>query len=335
MGFFDSLYRLFGENDEWNPEGMAQVDLDPQEESSMGPPTPRGVQPRMIPPTTRSYNRPGFDTYLEHIRSMPREEEYEPGLGRKIAAGLIGFSAGLKDPAAGYAASEKIIRSPYERALNEWKMKSTELGTLAEEEGKYIGNISDENVEGGRLGARYAELDAKLDQINKNYEVASKNATTAEARVAAQKARDQALAEIARERNEIDEFEAQTGRQRAGDYGRYVTAYGENARSGGVPKPSDVNDMYNAEQDALIELMSADPAFQKFYRYDETTQSVIPIMPGEEGWSPEDLAMRDALQSKVGIETQKRLGGLAAGGAPPLWRMRPNVVIPPERRRVR
>lgn len=337
MGLFDSIYRLYG-TDDIDPEtqGMSEVPIG-MDEMAQPPVQPRG--PRMIPPRN-PIPRPGFNAYLEHIRNMPTQEDFNPSLGRKIGAGLVGFATGLNNPAAGYAASEQILRSPYNRALEEWSAKGGALKNLAAEEGDFAGNMMDYDVEGGKLDARYAELKTREDQIKKNYEIASKNATTAEAKVQAQKDRDAAMQTILEERNKIDrqeagtkQFEAQTGRQRADAYGRYVDAYGQfggGAQKDITPK---VDELMKAEQDVLLELLATDQTASKFFKYNQDTGGIDPVFD-ESTMTPEAQYEREALMMKVGVEAQKRLGGEAVGGVPPLWRMRPKVVVPPNRRRM-
>ena len=336
-GFFNNMYRLYGE-DGYDPYsdpgmeagGMEQVQLPEEPQDPLAPPAM--PSPRMIPP---NFPRPGMEQYREHIRNAPVNK---PSTLQTIMAGLGGFATawGRRDPGAGLETTQKLLNTPYEMALQEWKAKGTELGKVAAEEGDYLGNTMDYSAEGGKLDARYAELEARKGQIEKNYEIASKNATTAEAKVKAQQDRDGAMNKILEERNNIDrmeagtnKFEAETGRQRSNAYGRYVDQYSAGAGKVGDVTPK-VDELMKAEQDAIIELLASDPAARKFFTYNQETGAVDPVM---EDWSPEDLYEREALMGKIGVAAQKRLGGESVGGVPPLWRMKPKVTVQPNRRR--
>ncbi len=336
-GFFDNMYRLYGEGgfDPYSDPGMEaggmeQVQLPEEPQDPLAPPPT--MTPRMVPP---NFPRPGMEAYREHIRNAPVNK---PSVLETIMAGIGGFATawGQRDPGAGLTTTQQLLNTPYERALQEWKAKGTELEKVAQEEGDYLGNAMDYSTEGGKLDARYAELDARKDQINKNYEIAMKNATTAEAKVQAQKDRDASMNKILEERNNIDrmeagtnKFEAETGRRRADAYGRYVDQYSAGAGKVGDVTPK-VDDLMKAEQDALVEILASDPAARKFFTYNQETGSVDPVM---EDWSSDDLYEREALMGRVGVAAQKRLGGESVGGIPHLWKMRPPVTVPPNRRR--
>lgn len=292
------------------------------------------AQPRMIPPQQRGYARPGFDTYLQHIKSMPQEGDFEASTGRKIAAALVGLSAGLKNPGAGYQMAEQIMRSPYTRALSDWQSKGQELGSLTTEEGKFIGNMSDENIEAGKLGARHGELQAKVDQINRNYDVALRNAKTAAERNTLTQQRNADLKALGEEANKIDRIQAGAATTQAGAAKTRANAYStwvdqQPSPGEGRVVPPKIGDMQEAEQDILMEMMQEDPALiGQFFQFNSDTGYVDPKFNDE--MSPEELAQLQAIKAMIGARSQKRLGGQGLGGAPPV---RPRVITPPNRRR--
>jgi len=62
------------------------------------------------------------------LTQMPRREEHEPGLARRIAAPIAGTLTGAgRGAAAGVAANRSILEGPYDRAYQDW---IRELGPL-------------------------------------------------------------------------------------------------------------------------------------------------------------------------------------------------------------
>lgn len=372
-GFFNNPYMMYREDNGFDPDawweqpdvfggGGVEQDLGFAPRSEMpdagfvpgqtmpdqgfGPRGPRTIPPRM------SQDRPMYDQYLETLRGIPVQKQ--ASTWDKIFAGIAGVSQGILsgDPSKGLAAYEGTLRTPYERELADWKTKVGAAGEAAGLEEKELANDMDYVIRTGQLEntSRYNEIRAseaatRATQAQNNYDVAIKrldeliksNAdrkSIADATVAV----NQAKVEVDRHQAESQRIQAEAAREqavaaktRAGAYGQYVGLLG----AGKIPKPSDVNDMYNAEQDVLTEMMATDPRLREYFDFDPETGVVTPKMLDVEGLTPEQLAEREALMSMVGVRTQERLGGLAGGGAPPLWRMRPDAVIPPERRRIR
>jgi hypothetical protein len=312
MAFFDNIYRIYGGDE-----------MDPEVEFGEDPP-----QPRMIPPRMMSYARPGFDTYLEHIKNMPQESDFEASTGRKIAAALVGMASGLSNPAAGYAAAEQIMRSPYTRALSDWQTKGKELSSLAEEEGRFIGNLSDENIAAGTLGVRQGELEAKVAQINNNYDIALRKAKTADERNEIIRQRNADLKVLETEANRIKGIQASAAATRAGAYKKWVDE--QPSPGEGRVIPPKIGDMQEAEQDVLQEMLQESPELmQRFFQFNSETGYIDPII-NDEDMTEEDLATLQSIKAMIGARAQRRLGGNALGGAPPF---RPRVIAPPNRRR--
>jgi hypothetical protein len=87
-----------------------------------------------------SQNRPQQTAYEEALRSVPDRAQYAPGIGRKIAAGLAGFGAGLHSgPGAGIEAGAYIAESPYRQAIGDYQMRLAGLERGAELEDQQIG----------------------------------------------------------------------------------------------------------------------------------------------------------------------------------------------------
>ena len=73
---------------------------------------------------------PGISSYRAALQNQPKMEEYAPSGWTRAAAGLSGFSAGLKDAGKGIAVAQGLNRSNYVNAMDEY---STRLGTLQEQ----------------------------------------------------------------------------------------------------------------------------------------------------------------------------------------------------------
>lgn len=338
MSFFDNIYRLYGQNDDLNPDNFNMPEMDQVEfedpDPTMATPT-EPMQPRVIPPR---YARPGFDTYMQHIKNMPTESQYAPGTGRKIGAALVGFAAGLKNPSAGYAMTEGILRSPYARAMDEWKAKGGALKDVTTEEGNYNEMMSKEGVEGGKLDIRGKELEAKKTQIENTYQVGMKNAKSTEERNLIAKQRNDDLKALAIEANKTDRIQAgasvtsaNAATVNAEANTTRANAYADDVANRPDPQviPPKIGDMDEAEAGAARHLYATYPNLRKFFTLDEDGNLSLNM---DQEWTPEEFRERERAMQLLGSEAQKRLGGQAVGGATPL---RPRVITPPNRRRIR
>ena len=314
-GFFNNPYLLYGDEEEGYPgsNDMGMVNFSPspddefvhesanpdpefQKDSLEGP----GV--RLIPPR---FNHPAFDTYMEHVKSMPSRGDYKPSVGRRILGGLAGFLTGLKDPAMGARVGASIVQAPYEQALEEWKTKGGALQHLAGVEQDIGADELKAGGEYGRLSARMEELNAKKDQINKNYDVALRNAKNRAEYNGILRARNADLAKLGAEANRVRAIEAGASVTRANAYSQLA---GEGSKLENIPR---VNDVYNAEQDVLRNFVSRNPLFQKFWQIDPKTGDVSPI---QGDFTPEDHIERQNLEMLIGKEVRRRLHGGTMGG---------------------
>ncbi len=89
------------------------------------------------------YNRPSpaMEQFKAHIANMPDRSQFKTGIGGRIAAGLIGASEGLsRGGGAGFQAAQQYLDQPYQTALDDYKLKGSSLGTLADIEATDIKN---------------------------------------------------------------------------------------------------------------------------------------------------------------------------------------------------
>lgn len=75
-------------------------------------------------------NSPGLSAYRAALQNVPQSQDYRPSGWTRVAAGLSGLSAGLKDAGRGIQVAQDLNRSDYANAMEEY---SSRLGTLQEQ----------------------------------------------------------------------------------------------------------------------------------------------------------------------------------------------------------
>lgn len=111
---------------------------------------------KMLEPT------PELTAYIEHIKNTPKEQEYAPTKMGRLAAALGGLSEGWFGGAAkGFETAQRMIRSPYERALRRHEIEGRGL----EQSAKISENIMErqasvlKNIEAAKLAGQKHQLD--------------------------------------------------------------------------------------------------------------------------------------------------------------------------------
>lgn len=66
----------------------------------------------------------------QYISRMPTHEQYEPSLGDKLKATLVGMFAG-GGPEGAYRRASEYVEEPYKEALGEWKTEGSNIATRA------------------------------------------------------------------------------------------------------------------------------------------------------------------------------------------------------------
>lgn len=78
------------------------------------------------------YETPAFDAYREYLGQIPSPADYQPSGLRRFIGGLAGAAEGWqKGPVAGYSTAEKIVRRPYDIALEDWSGRGAGLKEAA------------------------------------------------------------------------------------------------------------------------------------------------------------------------------------------------------------
>jgi hypothetical protein len=126
----------------------------------------------------------GVSAYRNALTQVPTQAEYAPNAMTRIAAGLSGLSAGMKDAGKGVAVAQAVNSSKYRQAMSEY---SDRLGTLQEQANMERDDMKT-RLEGlykaKELGLKYDEYLAKRDEtMNAN---AARTVTANAAMVGAQ-----------------------------------------------------------------------------------------------------------------------------------------------------
>jgi len=97
------------------------------------------INRRAPPPQDFSFNNPALDEYADHIRGMPKQEDYAPSIWRKLLAGTSGVLTGYQsgNPLLAYDAANRIARAPYRNAMEEWQGKEDALKSSAQLENTF------------------------------------------------------------------------------------------------------------------------------------------------------------------------------------------------------
>lgn len=129
---------------------------------------------RRATPDEYDYTNPSLEEYAAHVTRMPREEDYNPSIARRIIASIGGASEGYRGGALrGIQTAETINRQPYRRAIENWGLEGEGLETNARLQNNAITQrrlyqgLSDKdeyNTERNRISA----LDAATRQFNAN-----------------------------------------------------------------------------------------------------------------------------------------------------------------------
>ncbi len=77
-------------------------------------------------------NGPARSAYSDFIqRGFPKEEDYKPSRGRRLAAALAGGAIGYSNPGLGIETGQNITSGPYQRAVRQYGMEGAKLKEAA------------------------------------------------------------------------------------------------------------------------------------------------------------------------------------------------------------
>lgn len=110
----------------------------------------------------RGQEGPGVTAYRRALGEMPNPADYNPGKFTRVAAGLAGISAGLRDAGRGVETAMRLNRAPYEAAMDEY---GTRLGGLKEQayiEREDAKARADALTDAAKLGLSYKDYELKV-----------------------------------------------------------------------------------------------------------------------------------------------------------------------------
>ena len=112
------------------PKTMDLPDYLPSRDLSDMVDTMSGLNKSDMLPDKQQSSQSAIDRYMDIVSHMPQRSDYKPGIGRRIAAGLIGAATGFSSPSKGFQAALDVNQSPYNRAVQDWGTELEELKPL-------------------------------------------------------------------------------------------------------------------------------------------------------------------------------------------------------------
>jgi hypothetical protein len=120
----------------------------------------------------RHQTGPAMSAYKQSLAAVPNAEDYKPNWLTRIAAGLSGLSAGVRNPAAGVQTAMGLNRAGYENAVNDWTTKLKGQGEGARiEEAEHDGEMKDLTQAYG-MRMKYRDYLLKRDKQGHDMDIA-------------------------------------------------------------------------------------------------------------------------------------------------------------------
>lgn len=115
---------------------------------------------------TQAPEYPMLDTFNQHVAQMPTFEQYAPSKLRRAAGAIGGFATGYRQGAgAGFDVADKIVRAPYNNALQDWQRKGQNLAQAANTE---VASGRVENARNSALMKYYNDQERNRISSDKN-----------------------------------------------------------------------------------------------------------------------------------------------------------------------
>ena len=317
---------------EETPEMPPPVDIPDENEET---PT-AAVQPTSLPRNILPFNNlpsPSLQDYEAHISAMPQREDYRASVGRRILASLAGAATGFRNPGEGINVAERITQQPYEQAVSDWSTKGKSLEAAAAQEGKTLGESVDYNLGLIKDETQRGNLKARVDQIQKNYEIGMKNAKTAQERAAILQKAQSDMAQYHRDIIGVRKTEAgasvtqaEAAKTRAGASVTSAEASKARAEKAAQPKTLSSIDQLRVMRTAQDAVRSEMPeAAAKYIETDDNGKVIGWKSPshwygGARGWTPEEQMERNKLikrYNEIRAEALKELNTRSITEEPP------------------
>lgn len=206
--------------------------------------------------------------YKNWMTSRPRREDYEPGTGRKIAAGLLGFVSGLTgNPAAGAATTAGILEGPRLKAMRQWKEQGEGIGDVA----KFAQDVAEtrrkresdimsfEGVQ-GRIEAQRSAIQQRTEAENLRHKDRMASLEEDGARRKEVTRHNKALEGLAKESNSIRATEAAARTTSANAYAKHVAESGATKEK---PLPAYFR---QTVMDEIGQMLAEYPDYKKYFK---------------------------------------------------------------------
>jgi hypothetical protein len=116
---------------------------------------------------------PALDTYRKYLSQSPDAADYAPTKWDRLAAGLGGISAGLKDPAKGIQVAQGMNRSRYDTALKDYYAQAAPLKEAAGIEREGMQDRVKALLEGQERQQKYMDYVRNLSKDERDYLIAT------------------------------------------------------------------------------------------------------------------------------------------------------------------
>lgn len=116
---------------------------------------------------------PALDEYRSYLKSSPQAADYAPGKWDRLAAGLGGIAAGLRNPAEGIKVAQGMNRSKYDTALKDYYAQAAPLKEAAGIERESQQDRVKTLLETQERQQKYMDYVRNLNKDERDYLVAS------------------------------------------------------------------------------------------------------------------------------------------------------------------
>lgn len=221
---------------------------------------------------------PAAAAYREHVKAMPQEEDYQPGIGRRIVGSLAGaltaFGGGAKQ---GMDVTDQITKGRYRDALTKYDREGGALKEQAniEDRGvdkkiKFIREESDRKDKEADNTRKDAELGVKKADLERKLNKDMNDAKTNEEKIAATKAYHEGMLSIMGRNAESNASRAESAGVVASAAASRAETYAKGrGKKETKPKHISTSEQGHADRMAVDKALAENPDYEKFVARDD------------------------------------------------------------------
>lgn len=283
------------------------------------PPQPRVLMAPRIAGEETQPTAEIMKQYQQWLAERPVRDEYKAGTGRKIAAGLVGFLAGLRGgPETAMRVSHGIADRPYSEAVEDWQMRGKSIGDVgklaqdvSETGRKRASDVMSFMTSEERVKAANAAITQRENAEKSRHEDRMASIKNESERGAEVKRHNTEMEKIAGQRNTIDRTLAGARTTTANAYAQRVKDLGEG--KGKDQKIGSYTDMTEALQDSLQEMEALYPEFKTYFDSKESPSTGLKTFVPKTLTNPADQARQTGMLEDAKKRARKKLEGLWGG----------------------